>query len=1128
MRAIRINNDRIVSLSGSVQLKENEIENRRKMASGLRVEIFDLINHSTFVLPTDRELLIARLNVSGNLYTPKYAFAVENLQALKHVFGKEDSDWEDIFVKFIDRAYEQDDSASLNGWVNMLKKVGLLKYVAMTEEKMEEVSSKLNIVADMDRDFLVKSKRLFSQPSRHPREVLTEMKLTPMIAGEMASVLGSKYDMFRMMDQEHFKEDEVKLSLHNAILSLLQNRGFPGVGLEGQPLLVSAGNGPEAKAWTVGALEKFLDKLSGEVVPVLPATRKGPAPPPVSSLEWLLSRLLGLRVTLGAEIMTDSIAKSLSVKDLGKNHGKIIARWIAGSLLVKGDYHKALLSRSRLAESRAQNEWRLDPWQKQFLEMSASGLSFIAVTPTSAGKTFIAMSSIDLLLNKNETRTILVYVAPSYDLALQTYNNVKKTFDRRVISLVTARTSDIQPNTEIWIGTPIEMWVYFKASNISYHVGYFDEVHTISINFGDDRLRSEALGNLMGLCRRQFIGLSATIRDDDIPRLQEYISDQCGLKMSNAIVHRERPIPQESSTWLGNRWVPGAAPEFVPVNPPNTFALLRRLMDHDRIPALIFDNSAELCWNNYEAYVNWLSMMEANDYARWHRIGDSSSTEFERFNNSVEDVFNRMAGDRRVEAVKTTTAFVRPRILLAEKYISEIQHAILHDLSDAYDGSRRPLSEKDYQRLFAMGMKTQYVNGVERELLSGDLVAVEVSDLLSQLDVLRSAKNSTNDMAGIGSICSGMGPYYRAGVESEAVEEIKSMFEIRLGETESEMKLRMAQYSRMLQFCEAERIRESEVRPLFKLIIKGIEFGVGIIVPTLPFAVYFSMLKLMTRKAIPLIFASLDMSMGINYPIRTVCIRSNEPVEMNVCEYLQAAGRSGRRRLDTVGYVVSWNIANALRATQNDLPHIDLPILDEFSGSRIRDHLKIAEEIDVNRIYSLGGDLTNTVLFEAIAATGYSRAVKKQRAGVAADFGDGELLEGDLPQVDEDGEDLEGTAKRTTSKKTAVKAEISDKDMVVGSAVVGCVSPLAVAMGIPLEDLLIITKRIQAITFGSTGEDIAVDAYLWAQKIGFVKCALQELHTKLHRCSNIEWFQYIEAVYELIHRVQLRQLRIRA
>lgn len=1090
-----------------------------------RVYAFD---QTVFYLPNERATLLEVLRATAKYYQPSFQYCVENLKALKDAFGPE-GEWTDTLLSpHIDLAIQRDNAAALFGWSTVLRKAGYTRHLEMVDEQLAQIMKKLSVIEDFDRDVLdAAEKRLRTVAKRVQKgrrdDILTEMHMSVSIIREMAQVLGVKYDVYKMLESKSQEDATVRVQLHRAVMTALQAAGFSKVGLPGQ-------NPVTPQTVTKAAIERFLNGLSSTVKTQLVARLPGD----LMTFEGRSGALVGGLKAI--EEFRGTTARA--VRDL--------SAWLRENLLDKGEYDAAVLDEKRLEALRKEFRWTLDAWQTTFIEAVREGQSVLAITPTSAGKTFIGMSSIEWFLERKRDAdpTVIAYIAPSFDLALQTYNNVKATFGRYQTSLVTARASDIVDRTQIWIGTPIELWVYFNTMGIHFDVGYFDEIHTISVSFGTGReanLRSEATANLLTLCRRQFIGLSATIHEDDIDELCGFISRQSGLTLNprtNVIIHQSRPVPQQKFRWVGDSYIPelplppSEDPVEYPVTPEATFKFLRQMLDENKGPALIFDANPEECWNNYERYVEWLSVAEAEAYSGWHRVASETERDIATYNDMVDKHYayvslaaaeaaasrgrttrsmrTDVTGARSVVASKSSTievpdtsGFKVRRVAILRKIRTNLVETIKARMATRPRLTRKITKEQAIQ-LESIGV----VKAPGERYKAGKLVGVEVPDLLDvyQKCAVAEAYRGDDPMA-IEFVCQGVGPYFRMGAEIKEVNRIRAMFKPSMDPKGQQLR------EEMLALCEAERIREDEIRPLFELIVRGLEFGVGIVVPTIPFVVHYTMLQLLSTKAIPMIFASLDMSMGINYPIRTVCIRANTLTTMNVCEYLQAAGRSGRRRLDTIGYVVSWNIVNADSANQATLPHIQLPVLDARSGSQISDHLKLAIEIEQGRIYAIDAATTQQTLDEAIRRLGYSKAKKETKRTLAVEDGDGDVLE------------MEDESERT-GVETARGTRVHVDDSALVSAVAGCVAPLAASMGIDSSDLLEITDRIRNITLGSTSAEMHENAYHWARQIGLVKIALQELHIKMHMCSHFEWLRYIESVYELIHRAQLRQMRL--
>ena len=101
--------------------------------------------------------------------------------------------------------------------------------------------------------------------------------------------------------------------------------------------------------------------------------------------------------------------------------------------------------------------------------------------------------------------------------------------------------------------------------------------------------------------------------------------------------------------------------------------------------------------------------------------------------------------------------------------------------------------------------------------------------------------------------------------------------------------------------------------PEYENLIQLLEKGIGIhhsgMIPILREIVEY----MISRKHIKLLFATESFAIGLDCPIRTAVFTSLTKFDGNKMRYLfsheysQAAGRAGRRGLDTVGHVIHCN-----------------------------------------------------------------------------------------------------------------------------------------------------------------------------------------------------------------------------
>jgi len=168
----------------------------------------------------------------------------------------------------------------------------------------------------------------------------------------------------------------------------------------------------------------------------------------------------------------------------------------------------------------------LDDWQVKLLQNIKDEKSCIVSVPTGGGKTFTMMKAIDMILNDKDNKNVLLYVAPSNQLSLQIYANIKETFPNIKISLITENYNiDDESNKPIiYVGTPIALMNYTKANNKFYSIGIFDEIHLLSPSYASNEFeyaRARGIYYMLTRCVNQIICASATIKN--LPELNNYI-----------------------------------------------------------------------------------------------------------------------------------------------------------------------------------------------------------------------------------------------------------------------------------------------------------------------------------------------------------------------------------------------------------------------------------------------------------------------------------------------------------------------------------------------------------------------------------------------------------------------------
>jgi hypothetical protein len=1174
-----------------------------------------------FEIPRETDELIIQLRNSANIYQPNHRFRSENVKALTELFFtklKNGKLLSDLFMIYIDLAYSADNAAILSDWRVMLLEASKHNYTTVIEiidEYMADINRRVNNIDDLNKDLMEDSARKF-QTTAHLRkdeirDILTEVKFTPKISSMVAEDLGKFNNFYKMLDLNDLSADNKQNQLNIALLTLMKESGVKEIKPldpknPASPLVV-----PESKIvfWSKKLIKDLVDKQ-----------------PP---LFFMKLKDLIPNIAVEAAIAEDSDQKTrdaittlLNVSD-DKRAKAQVAKWL-GDNLYEHKKTLELIGRSKIYNQQLRTlSSKPDEWQMRMIQLVQMNppRNVLVFVPTSAGKTFTATSTIDWQLNNIDQKVVICYVAPNFDLAFQTFNNLKKTFKDTKVSMITARTREIVNQTQVWVGTPMELWSYFQTMKITVDIAYFDEIHTISLSFGGsagDKLTSEAMGNLMSLVTRQIIGLSATVHLDDIPGLCGFIEARSGGRLTfnydpdhpddgDVIILDKRIVPQTSYQWIGDRYVPlPTAPllkqrfngeedsdEVVSpkeVTPETTFGFLRQLVEMGHAPALIFDDNPEDCFHNYERLIRWLKASEKRDYGVYHAFGNNHLATILNLDDAIDrytaraseinggfeaDTTKTKSKSRNNEeaAGKSTDKRGAALKVLAEdkaklvKQRSTLIRSIYDDLTfalqvitdnvpvaasvdaDAYAGkvsSYEFLHQQTlggYQRML-LDAQRLYLESLKFSLKSR-VYPVELQDLIVIHQTFRDLL-SHESIGIISPPAQSLGPFYTIGQNTKAVDQMRSMFDVKGEGYKTNIKNR----NDMLLLCMAERIEESEIKPLLNLLSEGMEFGMGIILPTLPFVVHYSMLKLIRDSSIPILFSSHDMSMGINYPIRTVCIRSNTLIRMMVSMGMQMGGRSGRRGYDTFGIIVYWNILNATEMNSAHLPHIVLPNTGPAFGCQIHDVLATAMKIEEGRIYAYndGGASNQEMLDAAVGQIKFSTLVEREKV-VDIDAKNASLKEERTTQAIEakarqedrqhaadtnydDDEDDGASARPSRSVIPKVVHVVAAPKVIkfnadtIQSTISSCVKPLGDVMGLSAPEMYVIINRVIAIMLDERGPEMRERAYYWAERIGMVKIAMQELYIKLHLCENIPALDNMKSTYEALHRCQTRQLQL--
>lgn len=617
----------------------------------------------------------------------------------------------------------------------------------------------------------------------------------------------------------------------------------------------------------------------------------------------------------------------------------------------------------------------LDDWQNEAINYIREGHSCLIKGPTSGGKTYIMMKALDNIINNNNDYNIIVYISPTFHLAYQTFANIKATFPNRQVAIITLEIIHIPKNANIFIGTSCEILNYFNTMNKSFQIGIFDEIHvatTLYFNNSSlkEKLRARAYAKLLSKCETQIIAASATIKNIDA--MKKFIISMKNLDSNNkinledikVITYNKRIIPLKEYRFLENNYlkeiirdnfnneinIPEKNKIISNINSSNLFKLLILMKEKMMNPTIIFDNCDDNAWKTYTDLIKFCNINESKDYKSYHLMVDLCNNIINDYNTEFHKLFEMIPEKEKSKKINNTNktdavyrTILKKRYNTIEKLIGECKFVIKKDILNYNENNIDAISK-------LTNIKSNYLETI-CELLAINKTSLFKSfpnffiiqshiDMILILDQLIKLNRDVPEL--IMNINDSRGEYYKFA-NSPNINLLKNIREP--GNNEEFWKQR----KKMISLAEAQNIKPKDIDSIIDVIIEGLEFGLSIINPSLPFIIQNIILENLKSKEMGIVFASESMSMGINYPLRSVIIKGITGFEdVQPSKLIQMAGRCGRRGKDSQAYVIYWGIKNAENASHESIPPIIFPehfIIDNInliSGGIISNHETMA------------------------------------------------------------------------------------------------------------------------------------------------------------------------------------------
>ena len=848
---------------------------------------------------------------------------------------------------------------------------------------------------------------------------------------------------------------------------------------------------------------------------------------------------------------------------------KTIAKSMKTCFVSKADYESSRGIEGANIKSKEKTTFRLDNWQTALVESILSGGSLIAVGPTSGGKTLTSMVALDSLFRRGGDTT-LMYVAPNFYQAFQAYSSMVKTFPKQTFGLITGSININPRECKYWVGTPEHLWTFATAGEMKFNIGIIDEIHTISspdTASPENKRKADCLTKLIGLIETQFVGLSATIHPDDESKLALFVQDilnNNGVKIKvefglggNKI---KRYIPLVNKVFSGEAITDVSEyknDKTIRVTPENTFKLMKMLSDKKMTPSLIFDMDEKASYTLFGSLVKYLNDRHQKEYVTWRTVYNNFSGEISNLNKEIsEELAN--GKDAKYDKLRSKKITLINRII---DYISiQIRSALGIEETNRlnmpegeekeavkiWPGSTRPrrrrvvieeeiisLVEETPTKITKMST-TESLKNMAHSLTNGqtfelpNMIPQEISDLYEELRNLK-LELAKQDLREMPEVCPGIGSYFRFGPikKSNVFRQLYTSEKIHINKEDE------TAYNTIASLSDAEGVKFDDVKQIFKLMDIALSFGIGILIPTMPFCVQFQIMKMLNKGDITIVFASESLSMGVNFPARSCVVRTLQNETADIAKILQMGGRAGRRGAinDDEAYSITWNISNTQQVDEaqkdaNKMPRLVLNLDNSKSKGAevmIKNHKKTA--IDINLVMVSAASIealkqTTAMMEQTTTRLGRGKkvATEEDENKFAAREATGKKSNLEEVVYHDDEDDEEKKINKPGSKETF------SRDASVISAITKCVNILANDLGFTSDTTEKLNKRIEYITNDIVNTEMLDGPYEWAERINLVKQGLQEVHTGLYKRRCIALLDYISILYTLVHRISMRYI----
>ena len=615
---------------------------------------------------------------------------------------------------------------------------------------------------------------------------------------------------------------------------------------------------------------------------------------------------------------------------------------------------------------------KFDKWQKDVINYINQKQNIIVRAPTSSGKSFIAMAS--GIIHKR-----IIYICPAEPVAYQVGANFINMGYKVHFLLNNLSHYSYSNNTNIFIGTPLEVEDYLNKIGTNFDYAVFDEIH--NLNREED---GNIYENIIKLLPCNFLALSATIKN--IEYLKDIFSNIHCNKDIKYIEYNKRFINH-------NRWI-WKDSELKQIHP---LCVFNNINDNfHNTPLQFTPQNCAVLWETIE------------------EIFEEIDEETDILDGCSPDDYFTESRILTLDDCREYEIFLKKKLIeINEEYPEKIQE-IFDRFKEDYNGTDctdgiidfiRKAKKKDMFPMLMFNTNEnvcksifnkiyEYLNTREHEEYPYHYDILEAKDKLynnyiNKRDEFKENIKITSNNAQY-EIKDKMETFERQEKDIY-IKNIINLYENRIKDIDNteDNDLKLLQHNNLKKEMESfilnpdfnkqdiykkhtdfiftssnEPMSSETIRkvrrdikdtlgikipyenPLFQMLKRGI----GIYIENGPDEYNWILQKLISEKEIGIVISDRTLCLGIDLPVRTSCFIGHEENKFTKDDYLQMSGRAGRRGLDSKGNIIFYGNINYLSLMKSELPSIIGTTKSICENYSIMDKLYFNEKVFTNMI----------------------------------------------------------------------------------------------------------------------------------------------------------------------------------